>query len=39
MFGTIEKVITSSKFGRDRLKFTLKRVAVLREKAAAAKVS
>jgi hypothetical protein len=39
MFGTIEKVITSSKFGRDRLKFTLKRVAVLREKVAAANVS
>lgn len=39
MFGTIEKVITSSKFGRDRLKLTLKRVAMLREKVAAAKVS
>jgi hypothetical protein len=39
MFGNIEKVITSSKFGRDRLKFTLKRVAALREKVAAAKAS
>jgi hypothetical protein len=37
MFGNIEKVITSSKFGRDRLKFTLKRVQMLREKRAAAK--
>jgi hypothetical protein len=39
MFGNIEKVIASSKFGRDRLKFTLKRVAALREKVAAAKAS
>jgi hypothetical protein len=37
MFGNIEKVITDSKFGRDRLKFTLKRVQTLREKRAAAK--
>jgi hypothetical protein len=39
MFGNIEKVITGSKFGRDRLKFTLQRVAMLREKRAAAKAS
>jgi hypothetical protein len=39
MFGNIEKVITGSKFGRDRLKFTLQRVAMLREKKAAAKAS
>jgi hypothetical protein len=39
MFGNIEKVIMGSKFGRDRLKFTLKRVAMLREKRAAAKAS
>ena len=26
MFGNIEKVITGSKFGRERLKFMLKRV-------------
>jgi hypothetical protein len=39
LFGNIEKVITSSKFGRDRLKLTLKRVAALREKVAAAKAS
>jgi hypothetical protein len=39
MFGNIEEVIMSSKFGRDRLKLTLKRVAALREKVAAAKAS
>ena len=39
MFGNIEKVITGSKFGRDRLKFTLQRVAMLRDKRAAAKAS
>lgn len=32
MFGNIEKVIMSSKFGRDRLKLTLKRVEAMREK-------
>ena len=32
LFGNIEKVITKSKFGRERLKFTLKRVEALREK-------
>jgi hypothetical protein len=30
-FGNIEKVITGSKFGRDRLKFTLKRVETILE--------
>ena len=39
MFGNIEKVITGSKFGRDRLKFTLKRVEMMREKRALAKAS
>jgi hypothetical protein len=39
MFGNIEKVITSSKFGRERLKFTLKRVEMMREKRSAAKAS
>jgi len=39
MFGNIEKVITGSKFGRDRLKFTLNRVQMMREKRAAAKAS
>src|ERR1700719_2688097 len=39
MFGNIEKVIIGSKFGRDRLKFTLKRVEIMREKRAAAKAS
>ena len=39
MFGNIEKVINSTKFGRERLKFTLKRVESLREKRAAAKAS
>jgi hypothetical protein len=39
MFGNIEKVITGSKFGRERLKITLKRVETLREKRAMAKAS
>jgi hypothetical protein len=39
MFENIEKVITGSKFGRDRLKLTLKRVETMREKRALAKVS
>ena len=39
MFSTIEKVISSSKFGRERLKFTLKRVETMREKMAPAKVN
>jgi len=34
LFGNIEKVIMNSKFGRDRLKVTLKRVETLREKRA-----
>lgn len=38
-FGNIEKVINSSKFGRDRLKFTLKRLEMMRQKRAAAKTS
>jgi hypothetical protein len=33
----IEKVITGSKFGRDRLDFTLKRIAMFKERNAAAK--
>ena len=33
LFGNIEKVIMSSRFGRDRFKLTLKRVAMLQEKA------
>ena len=37
--GTIEKVINHSKFGRDRLQFTLKRVSMMREKRAAARVT
>ena len=32
LFGNIEKVITKSKFGRERLKLTLKRVEMMREK-------
>jgi len=39
LFENIEKVITNSKFGRERLKFTLKRVEMMREKRAAAKAS
>jgi hypothetical protein len=32
LFGNIEKVISNSKFGRDRLKLTVKRVEMMREK-------
>jgi len=39
MFGAIEKVIMSSKYGRDRLTFMLKRVEMMREKMTAAKAS
>jgi hypothetical protein len=39
MFGNIEKVITGSKFGRERLKLTLKRLETMREKRALAKAS
>ena len=35
LFGNIEKVITNSKFGRERLKFTLKRIEMQRGKRAA----
>jgi hypothetical protein len=39
MFGIIEKVINSSKFGRERLKFMIKRVENMRERMAPAKAS
>jgi len=39
LFGNIEKVVTGSKFARERLKLTLKRVETMREKRALAKVS
>src|SRR3984957_7160602 len=39
MFGNIEKVIMGSKFGRERLKLTLKRVETMREKKGLAKAS
>ena len=39
MFGNIEKVINSSKYGRERLKWTLKRVETMKEKRTAAKAS
>jgi len=39
MFENIEKVITGSKFGRERLKLTLKRVEAMREKRASAKAT
>jgi hypothetical protein len=39
LFGNIEKVIMGSKFGRERLKFTLQRVETLREKRKLAKAS
>lgn len=38
-FANIEKVIAGSKFGRDRLKFMIKRVEMMREKRLAAKAS
>jgi hypothetical protein len=39
MFGTIEKVIMSSKYGRERLKFMLRRVGMMREKMDSQKAS
>ena len=39
MFANIEQVITGSKFGRERLKLTIKRVERMREKRALAKAS
>lgn len=39
MFANIEKVIMSSKYGRERLKFMLKRVETMREKIMSAKAS
>src|SRR5271163_595691 len=39
IFENIEKVATGSKFGRERLKLSLKRVEALREKRAGAKAS
>jgi len=39
MFANIEKVVTGSKFGRERLKLTLKRVETMREKRALSKAS
>jgi len=39
MFANIEQVITGSKFGRERLKLTIKRVEMMREKKLSAKAS
>jgi hypothetical protein len=39
VFENVEKVITGSKFGRDRLKLTLKRLEAMREKRALGKAS
>ena len=39
IFENIEKVIMSSKFGRERIKFIVKRVETMREKMTAAKAS
>jgi hypothetical protein len=39
MFGAIEQVINSSKFGRERLKFMLKRVEMMRERMAGSKAA
>src|ERR1700683_8685 len=39
MFENIEKVITGSKYGRDRLKFIIKRVETMREKRGLPKAS
>jgi hypothetical protein len=38
-FANIEKVITGSKYGRERLKFMIKRVGMMREKRTLAKAS
>jgi hypothetical protein len=38
-FANIENVVTGSKFGRDRLKLTMKRVEMLREKRAVSKAT
>jgi len=39
VFASIEKVITGSKYGRERLKFVQKRIEMLREKRSMAKAS
>ena len=39
LFANIENVVTRSKFGRERLKFTLKRVEMLRQKRSERKAS
>ncbi len=39
MFANIEKVITSSAYGRERLEFTLKRIQMLHERRSAAKAN
>jgi len=39
IFGNIENVITGSKYGRERLKFMIKRVEMMREKRGLAKAS
>jgi hypothetical protein len=39
MFGTIEKAIMSSKYGRERCKFMPKRVEMMREKMGSVKAS
>jgi hypothetical protein len=39
MFANVEQVITGSKFGRERLKLTIKRVEMMREKKLSAKAS
>ena len=39
MFGTIEKVIMSSRYGRERFKFMLRRVEMMREKMDSLKAS
>lgn len=38
-FGNIEKVIVNSRYGRERLKFMLKRVEMMRERLAGAKAA
>lgn len=37
VFANVEKVVKSTKFGRDRLQFTLKRLAAIKERMAARK--
>jgi hypothetical protein len=39
LFGNVEKVINSTKYGRERLKWTLKRIETIKEKRASTKAN